>query len=65
MCYNDRNKLSYLESIAKQYLADIDTLEFVSKAKEFIESPYEFNGNNEESMKALYSWAKGIRMGGM
>ncbi|WP_276329264.1 hypothetical protein [Anaerocolumna aminovalerica] len=40
-------------------------MEFVSEAKEFIESPCEFNGNNEEAMKALYSWARGIRMGGM
>lgn len=64
----------HLESTAKQYLTDIDTSEFAKEAKEFVESPCDYSGNNEETMNALYNWAsgmeqnlseQGIEMGGM
>lgn len=73
--YSDINNFwSYLESMAKQYLTDIDTSEFASEAKEFVESPCDFGGNNKETMNTLCKWAdgmeqnlpgQGMEMGGM
>lgn len=68
------NFWEHLESIAKQYLIDIDTPEFESEAKEFVEAPCDFSGNKEETMNALYNWAggmeqnqseQGMKMGGI
>lgn len=73
--HNDSDSFwDHLESTAKQYLTDIDASEFGMEAKEFVESPCDYSGNNEETMNALYRWAnsmeqtqseQGMKMGGM
>ncbi len=59
--HNDSDSFwDHLESAAKQYLSDIDASEFGMEAKEFVEFPCDYSGNNEETMNALYRWTTGI-----
>lgn len=59
--HNDSDSFwDHLGSTAQQYLTDIDASEFGMEAKEFVESPCDYSGNNEETMNAIYRWANGM-----
>lgn len=60
-CLDNDTLWGYIESSAKQYLTDISESEFMSVAKSFIENPFDFKGNSEETLDALYRWANSMK----
>ncbi len=51
---------SCLEGEARQYLTDIDTPDFASAARDFVEALCDFSGTDEAVMTGLRDWAQGV-----